>query len=169
MDAKAIIDEILVREGGAKFTNRPADRGGPTKYGITQATLSRWWGKPVTIEDVQNLTEAEARQIYESEYIAKPGFDKIAYGPLQAHVIDFGVNSGQETSIKYLQSLVGALVDGQFGPKSQLAVNSYPDQAKLTRLHARERLRFLGRLITRDPKQAENASGWINRVTEFMV
>lgn len=169
MDAKAIIDEILVREGGDKFTDRAVDRGGPTKFGITQTTLGAWHNKPATVDDVKNLTEAEARQIYETQFITKPGFDKITYGPLRVHVIDFGVNSGTDRAIKYLQALVGALVDGQFGPKSQAAVNNYPDQQKLHLLLVRDRLRFLGRLISVDHSQAENAAGWINRVTEFMV
>lgn len=159
----------MIREGGGKFTDRPSDRGGPTKYGITLATLSAWRKKPVTAEDVRNLTEDEAYQIYESLFVTGPGFDKIADERLREHTIDFGVNSGIDRAARYLQALVGAVVDGNFGPKSQAVVNAYPDQEKLHLMLVRDRLRFLGRLISSDHSQAENAAGWINRVTEFMV
>jgi len=44
MDAANVIYDLIEREGG--FSNHPADKGGPTKYGITQQTLSEWRGVP---------------------------------------------------------------------------------------------------------------------------
>jgi lysozyme family protein len=59
-----ILDEIIRREGG--YVNHPADRGGPTKYGITAQTLGRWrkLDRPATATEVKALTETEARAIY---------------------------------------------------------------------------------------------------------
>ena len=42
MTDSEIISAILVREGGGRYTDVPADRGGPTKYGITQAALAEY-------------------------------------------------------------------------------------------------------------------------------
>ncbi len=56
MSHRRIIDAILEREGDT-YTNHPKDRGGPTKYGITRATLSAWRGVSVTAKDVKALTE----------------------------------------------------------------------------------------------------------------
>ena len=39
-DTDRIIDGLIVAEGG--YVDHPADRGGPTKYGITRKTLAAW-------------------------------------------------------------------------------------------------------------------------------
>ena len=63
MDVETMIDEILVKEGG--YVNHPADRGGPTNFGITQKTLSRYLEVAVTAEMVKALDVETARDIYE--------------------------------------------------------------------------------------------------------
>ena len=55
-----MIDDILRREGG--YVNHPADRGGPTNYGITQKTLSRYIGRAALTSEVKNLSEDVARE-----------------------------------------------------------------------------------------------------------
>ena len=35
MDVNELIDELIEREGG--YVNHPSDRGGPTRFGITEA------------------------------------------------------------------------------------------------------------------------------------
>ena len=39
MTTEQVITDILRREGWPKYTNRAADKGGPTKGGITLETL----------------------------------------------------------------------------------------------------------------------------------
>ncbi len=34
MDVDSLIDEVIGREGG--YSNHPADRGGPTRWGVTE-------------------------------------------------------------------------------------------------------------------------------------
>ena len=72
MTDTAIIDAILRREGG--FVDHPADQGGPTKYGVTQRTLKQYRGRSVTVGDLRDLGESEARLIYQRLYITGPGF-----------------------------------------------------------------------------------------------
>jgi lysozyme family protein len=62
-----IISDLLAREGG--FVNHPADRGGATKFGITQDTLSAWLGRAASVEDVRALTASEAGAIYRQRFI----------------------------------------------------------------------------------------------------
>ena len=32
-----LIEDLIEREGGEKFTDHPSDRGGPTRWGVTEA------------------------------------------------------------------------------------------------------------------------------------
>lgn len=166
MDSQKLMDEIIQREGG--FVYHAEDLGGPTKYGITQATLSAWLGKPVGVEAVKNLTEKEARWIYNALYITRPGFHKIEYGPLQALMVDCGVHHGVRRAIKWLQHAVKVKEDGIIGPVTLKAVNAAYGPALYRAVLAR-RLQFFGAILRRNPKQVVFAHGWLNRVSEFVV
>ena len=51
-----LITEIMKAEGWDKYTNDPADRGGPTKWGITLKAWSEYHGLDLTAEDIQAIT-----------------------------------------------------------------------------------------------------------------
>lgn len=172
---KPWVEKILIREGRT-FVDHPADRGGPTKFGITLRTLARWRRGPVTAEDVANLTEEEAVQIYEQEYLKGPGIDRILNPQLQDVVLDCAVNHGPDTAVTLLQRALGVDVDGILGPQTEKAVNN-SDPVKLALRVLAHRVRFFGAIVTRDPKlklakqagirlQAENALGWLDRAAD---
>jgi lysozyme family protein len=160
-----IIDGILVREGG--FVDHSADKGGPTKYGITQATLADWRGKPVSAEDVRTLTENEAREIYREAYITRPGFLGIENGAIRALAVDCAVNHGVKRAVQLLQEAAHVFTDGVFGPNTRDAVNRMTAAVLYRRLCA-ARVRLYGQIITKNPTQAVFAAGWANRVAEFI-
>ena len=165
-----VLDEVIRREGG--YVDHPADRGGPTKFGITQATLAKWCGRAVTADDVYRLSEAEARQIYRTRYVIAPGYAGIRDQQLAGLVVDCCVLYGEDDASPWLQQAANALgaglkVDGQCGPKTIAAVNALPAD-RLIRLICAARLRKMGRVITDSPKQAAFAAGWANRLAEFV-
>lgn len=164
-----IITEVLAREGGAKFTNNPADRGGPTKFGITLAALASWRGLPlanVTAADVETMGEDEARLIYRARYIKGPGFDAIESPELRSVVVDCGVNHGPKNAIRMLQRALGAVEDdGWLGDLTLHVANESNGRVTALRVCA-ERARFFGRLISADHSQAIFAAGWMNRVAD---
>lgn len=138
MDAriKGVLDGIIRSEGG--YVDHPSDRGGATKYGITLNTLSSWRGKAVSKQDVKDLTEAEARDIYYQRYVVAPSFDQIF--KLDAKVgyelIDAGVLSGPTVPTRWFQRLLNVLnkrgtlyadinVDGALGPKTLATFQAY--------------------------------------------
>jgi lysozyme family protein len=165
-----IIEGIVDREGD-KFTNHAADPGGPTKFGITQETLSRYLKRPASVDDVRNLTLETASQVYEWMFILEPGFHKVEFENVQLHLIDFGVHSGPETAVKHLQRILGVKVDGVLGPQTLKALHARKPREIAGALWD-SRLAYMGQLVRDDVRKktgrkdthAENIFGWINRM-----
>lgn len=164
MSEDDIISAILAREGG--FVDHPADKGGPTHFGVTMPALAEFRRHGVTRDDIVNLTEAEARNLYRQEFIVEPGFSLIPDDQLRALVIDCGVNHGPYRAKTLLQKALGVEPDGVFGANTMAALMANDPQV-FARLCA-ERARYYGRLISQDHSQAVFASGWMNRLAEFV-
>lgn len=162
---ESIIDDILRREGG--YVDHPADKGGPTKHGITLATLSDWRGQPTTPEHIKNLTEVEAREIYRERYILEPRLHKVIDPKVRALAVDCAVNHGPKQAVKLLQLAARVFPDGALGPKTEAAV-SRMDAAVLYHRLCAARVRLYGQIITKDPSQSVFAAGWTNRVADFI-
>lgn len=170
------LDAILKREGWPEYTNRAADRGGPTKGGITLATLTAWRGRPQTIRDLQDLPESEARAIYRSHYL-KP-WEFINDPALFAVLVDYAVTSGHDDPTKAIQEKLGVKVDGILGPITRAAVMQ-ADPKALRDYVIGYRVRHMVNLALNDPKlkaliagrddlQILNLRGWLNRATAFL-
>lgn len=118
-----IIDDVLKAEGG--YVDHPDDKGGPTNWGITQAT-ARAAGYTGHMRD---LSREKAFDIYYSRYVKAPRFDQVAAvnERIGSEVIDTGVNMGPAVAARFLQRSLNALnrrgtdyadiaVDGAVGP-----------------------------------------------------
>ena len=161
MTTEAIIDQIIEREGS--YVDSPFDAGGPTKFGITQATLSIWKGHPVTAEDIKQLSVNEAREIYRQKYVVEPGFGVVADDKLRSLLVDSGVNHGPQMAIRFLQSALGVKVDGVIGPYTRSALKEASPSILWLKMMG-ERLAFYGAIITKNPTQAKFAAGWMARM-----
>jgi len=169
MTLDQIVDLTIKAEGG--YVNDPADRGGATKYGITQA-VARANGYS---GDMRDLPLSVARDIYKREYTIKPGFADFP-SEVAAELFDTGVNMGTATATKFLQRAVNALsgagiaVDGKMGPATRRAVNKYLQSrgnaaeilSKL--LNCFQGVRY-AEIVEKNPTQRRFINGWIaNRV-----
>jgi lysozyme family protein len=96
-------------EGG--WSDHKADPGGKTNWGITQATLSQYLGRPATATEILALTKAEAQIIYQKPYWDRMLGDSLPPG-IDPCVFDFGVNSGPSRAVKSLQAALGVKADG---------------------------------------------------------
>ena len=116
MDVDELIDDVIGREGG--YSNHPADRGGPTRWGITEA-VARAHG---FAGDMRALPREEAAAIYRRIYWLRPGFDRVAeIAPrIAAELFDTGVNMGPEVAAGFVQRALNALNRG---------ASDYPDIA----------------------------------------
>lgn len=127
-----LIDDLLEKEGG--YANHPADHGGPTNWGITQA-VARQQG---FVGDMRALPKSDAIDIYKRLYWLSPQFDAIAeHAPnLAEELFDTGVNMGTGTAAGFLQRALNALnrcgkdypdivVDRQIGPATLTALTQF--------------------------------------------
>lgn len=174
-----IITGIIQREG-SEYTNRPSDRGGATKYGVTLATLARWRHSTPTPADVEELKEDEARQIYRTLYVQEPRFDLILQlsQPIGIEVVDTGVNMGQSTSATFLQRCLNVFngrgvyyadikVDGQCGGVTAGALGSFlkrrgseGESVMVKSLNCLQGARYVGLAENREADE-DNVYGWL--------
>jgi lysozyme family protein len=108
MDAKELIDHVIGREGG--YSNHPADRGGATRWGITEA-VARAHGYR---GDMRTFPREEAVALYRRIYWVHPGFDRISdFAPdIAAELFDTGVNMGPGVATSFLHRALNALNRG---------------------------------------------------------
>lgn len=92
-------------EGG--WSDHPADPGGKTMYGVTEAVYHAWLrqhGKP--LRPVRQITAAEAEQIYFEQYWVPSGGPTLANG-VDLATYDAAVNSGVSRGRKWLLASIG--------------------------------------------------------------
>lgn len=108
MDADKLIDDVIGREGG--YSNHPADRGGATRWGITEA-VARAHGYR---GDMRSFPREEAVALYKRIYWTRPGFDRIGeLAPdVAAELFDTGVNMGPGVAVSFLHRALNALNRG---------------------------------------------------------
>lgn len=135
IDIGHLLDTLIAREGG--YADHPADRGGPTNWGITQA-VTRANGYA---GDMRALPRAEAARIYRKLYWHEPRFDAVSeVAPvLAAEMFDTGVNMGPPVAAGFLQRALNALnrngkdypdlmLDRTIGPATLAALHAFVAQ-----------------------------------------
>ncbi len=108
MEVDELIDEVIGREGG--YSNHPADRGGATRWGITEAVARAHGFRG----EMRTFPRDEAVQLYKRIYWIRPGFDRIGdIAPdIAAELFDTGVNMGPGVAVSFLHRALNALNRG---------------------------------------------------------
>jgi lysozyme family protein len=175
---EALIDEVIEREGG--YVHHPADRGGPTRWGITQS-VARAHGYA---GEMRLLPRARAAAIYQADYWERPCFDAVAMRAeeLAGELFDTGVNMGPATAVRFLQRALNALnrgagdypdiaVDGRIGSATLGALDGYlavrghaGERVLLTAIEALQGERYIA-LAEARPGNEAFLYGWLaNRI-----
>lgn len=100
-----IVNHVIDVEGG--YVDHPADPGGKTMYGITEA-VARTYGYKGVIKD---LPKSLAQEIYYSIYILDTKFNQvmdIAGLEVATELIDAGINCGVSRAATWLQRTLNA-------------------------------------------------------------
>lgn len=156
------LELVLKHEGG--FVNHPADPGGATNKGVTQATYDGWRrSQALPSRSVKHITVAELTAIYRKSYWLAASCDELPAG-VDYMVFDLAVNSGPGRAAKFLQEAVRVTADGQIGPATLAAVRTLPPSEVVLRMRNR-RERFYRGLST----FPTFGKGWIRRLTEVSV
>lgn len=149
---------LLTHEGGYTDDTALGDRGGKTRYGVTEAVAREVGYKG----DMRELPLELAKRIYQDRY-----WDAIRAEELPAAVryavFDAAVNSGPGQAVKWLQRAVGVKADGVLGPVTLLAVKTQNPEVLLRRLLG-QRLSFMADLVT----WPAFGRGWARRIASQM-
>ena len=177
-----MIQALIDREGG--FAAHPADRGGPTCFGITEAVArAQGYDGPMRL-----LPRNEAVEIYRRLYWLRPRFNHVSERApvIASELFDTGVNMGPAVATTFLQRALTALnrngtdfpdlvPDGRIGDKTLSALDAFialrgEESGQTVLLRALEALqgeRYL-RLAERRPANEAFLYGWLaNRIGEF--
>lgn len=169
---KKMLMDVISREGG--YVNHPNDKGGPTNMGITQKTLSIYFGRPATIEEVKTLSIEQAMEIYERNYFFNPRINTLPE-EIQPIVLDCAVLYGTKRAIIFLQNIVNEAgfgpvgVDGVLGPQTRGQVEKAFSAMGDFFINAivEERINFCNKIVAGNPSQSVFLKGWIRRAEEF--
>lgn len=176
---EAVFDRTLGKEGG--FSDDQTDRGGATKYGITEriARANGYTG------EMRDLSEPEASRIAKAQYWDLLRLDEVAVvsAPTAEELFDTGYNCGPGTAGKFLQRCLNALnlegkdypdltADGLVGPMTIAALRSYlqkrgndGERVLLRALNALQGARYI-EIAEKDSSQKRFMFGWLlNRVS----
>lgn len=165
------LKHVLKAEGG--FVNHGADRGFETNMGVTRATLERYRGKVVTIEDVMNLTRGEASDIYLKLYWLPLGLDQITHPMIAVALFDQMINRRASEVVRGLQLMlskemsVPLEVDGVLGPKTAGVINRIRPERMLVDIAIEAQQSYLA-ICERNPSQSVFLKGWLARTWRLL-
>lgn len=149
--------KLMQHEGG--YSNHPADKGGATMWGITEAVArsSGYTGA------MQALTQAQAGAIYRANYWTPVHADQLP-AEVRFDVFDGAVNSGVAQSAKWLQRALGVEDDGVIGPRTLAAAKFVPGPILKLQYNG-QRLAFLTDLKT----WPTFGRGWSRRIASNLM
>jgi lysozyme family protein len=165
------IKHCFKAEGG--FSDHPSDRGGPTKYGITEVVARKngYQG------DMRFLPKEKARQIMIKEYWERYHLDDVQSQAVADILFDIKFNGGK--AITWIQEALNVFnkqaslwdditVDGKIGPKTvhilNIATSKRDGEEKLFEMMCGSRMVYFKQITLRREQNEDFMYGWMNRI-----
>jgi len=164
---KAFEDTIVI-EGG--YVDDPIDRGGKTKYGITEKT-ARVYGYQGKMID---LSLKIAKDIYKKQYWDTLRLDEINSDKMKRLMFDASINHGQSRAVLFAQRAYNTLSDntiisdGIIGSQTIGALNSYPYEVDLAYWYIAVRSDYFRNIVDNDETQKRFIRGWGRRIQHLL-
>jgi len=155
------IEIVLMNEGG--YSNDPDDRGGATKYGITEH-LYKSIGLPGTVAD---LSLQDAVEIYKKHFWNPHQYKNIDSQYIANKIFDLSVNMGYIAAGKVAQRAVRAANgfklddDGIIGKKTLEQINGIKPNTLLPAIRSEAACHY--RSLTHLKGFTKFINGWLNR------
>lgn len=146
---------ILKWEGG--YSDHEADRGGETKWGISE--------KSYPTLDIASLTIDDAVKIAKRDYWDLLRLDEVADPRVQSKIFDMAFNMGTGRTAKLVQSAVGVVTDGIVGEKTLKAINRMTGTKLVAELVDRHMGRYID-IVIGNPSQLVFLKGWYRRALD---
>lgn len=154
-DFNLAVQKTLVHEGG--YVNNPHDKGGPTKYGITQADMPG--------VDMKSITTDQAVTYYTANYW-KSLYSQINSQSLAEKLFDMGVLFGVKTAVRLLQitmqNEISIVSDGVFGEETLADVNQ--ESEDLLARYRTTLIQHVVNIVNHNPEDGVFVNGWVNRI-----
>lgn len=189
MDVTAFAtDEVKRWEGG--YSTNPNDAGNwydpvtgrqvkgvgvffGSNCGVTAKTLTIFLGRAVTIQDIKNITVAQAADISKRLFYSTTGLQNLPWNAVTASILDFAWGAGPIPAIKALQDLMDVSPDGKIGTGGETvkAFSKWGDRYGMEAFAGAwwtKREEFYEDLVIRRPSDEQFIHGWDNRSAYFL-
>jgi lysozyme family protein len=155
------VEKTIKREGGSQYHCVNGDKGGATKYGISQRSYP--------LIDIENLSEFDAKRIYKKDYWNQIRGDDISSQKIAESLFDFAVNAGVKTSVRLAQIALDVdQADGIMGKMTIDIINNEKEDDFLRDFSLAKIARYAA-ICNKDKSQSKFLLGWINRTLEVML
>ena len=150
--------EVVLAHEGETYTEHPNDRGGATKFGISQH-----WNPGVNIRE---LARQEAIEIYWERHWQGRGYERLPE-KLAIKLFDLAVNLGESTAVTCIQRALLACgtrvaIDGRLGPETCEAARGADESSLLAALRSEAAGEYRLR-VARGVNQRVFREGWLRR------
>ena len=154
------IKKVFDWEGG--YSDDTFDRGGKTKFGISQ--------KAYPALDIENLTQKQAQGIYKEDYWDQINGDELNNQAIAEMIFDAAVNVGVLNASFWAQFSSDTWpVDGKIGPETTKSLNMILNPHDFMNAYTIFRLKYYARICDGHNDQKRFLLGWMNRALSYIT